>query len=172
MRATPPDGVGARSPQATRVPGSTNQLVPSRHVVRSTPRVTCRDAATVSPSPPEDMPYIVCAIPCPYFLPARWTLPLPRASLPINGLDEPRKIAQRVASGMWRCSPECFAPEHCGPSAPRHAELTRLPSAVTSIGSKKHSSDFSPVFGGWFCVCSRRIYEVTTAWPRGPAAPR
>jgi len=34
------------------------------------------------PSPPGDMPYIVCAISCPYLLPARWTLPRPRASLP------------------------------------------------------------------------------------------
>jgi len=94
------------------------------------------------PSRPGDMPYIVCAISCPYLLPARWTLPRPRASLHINGLDEPRKIAQRVASGMGRCSPECFVPEHCGPSAPRHADPIRLPSAVTNLDSEKHSVDF------------------------------
>jgi len=94
------------------------------------------------PSPPGDMPYIVCAISCPYLLPARWILPRPRASLPINGLDEPRKIAQRVASGMGRCSPECFVPEHCGPSAPRHTDSIRLPSAVTNLDSENHSVDF------------------------------
>ena len=61
---------------------------------------------------------------------------------PINGLDEPRKIAQGVASGMGRCSPKCFVPEHCGPSAPRHTDPIRLPSAVTNLDSENHSVDF------------------------------
>jgi len=59
--------------------------------------VTCRDPAAI-PLSSGDMPYIVCAIPFPYSLPGRSTLPWPRASLDIIALDRSLEIAQPVAS--------------------------------------------------------------------------
>jgi len=77
-------GLG-RAPHRPRgSPARRIQLVPSRHVVGDMVNAEShvQGRCDCLPSPPGDMPYIVCAISCPYLLPARWTLPRPRASLP------------------------------------------------------------------------------------------
>src|SRR5436190_13445838 len=98
MRATQPDGVGARSPQATRVPGFSwcplvtlwSDMVNAESHVQG--RCDCL------PSPPR----IYALYSMRYILPVSPACAVDTATTscvaPINGLDEPRKIAQGVAS--------------------------------------------------------------------------
>lgn len=109
-------------------PGRRIRPMPFRHVEGSHGQRLGSRAGTLrlSPSPPGDMPHIVCAIPFPYPLPARSTLPWPRAAPDISALDRSLEIAQPVASeaepagpGAGCRAPECSVPEHRGPSGPR-----------------------------------------------------
>src|SRR5437773_4894512 len=61
------------------------------------------------------MPHIVCAIPFPYPLPARSTLPWPRASLDISALDQSLEIAQPVASETVPAGPRPGAVRRSAP---------------------------------------------------------